>query len=208
MKKLSFKLTKWRSLFIAYTAILIAISVALKFCSILLGSFSISFTYIPCFIAGMFLGPVSGGLVGLLGDIIGVLAKGATPSPFISISCALIGIIPGLIFMIKKWHPFIKLAISLVLVLFICTMGLSAYGTWLLVAAGANGKSFAAYWLIDRLPKQPAILAINAVIIYLLYYPLKKLIFDRMGNKVATNADIAKSEITEVATTTNDNIEM
>ena len=100
MKKLSFKLTKRRSLFIAYTAILIAISVALKFCSILLGSFSISFTYIPCFIAGMFLGPVSGGLVGLLGDIIGVLAKGATPSPFISISCALIGIIPGLIFLL------------------------------------------------------------------------------------------------------------
>ncbi len=29
-----------------------------------------------------------------------------------------------------------------------------------------------------------------------------------MGNKVATNADIEKSEIAEVATTTNDNVEM
>ena len=57
-------------------------------------------------------------------------------------------------------------------------------------------------------PVKNLILVLNQHYIYLLYYPLKKLIFDRMGNKVATNADIAKSEIAEVATTTNDNIEM
>ena len=205
MKKFSFKLTKRRSLFIAYTAILIALNVALKFCSVLLGSFSISFSYIPCFIAGMFLGPISGGMVGLLGDLIGTLAKGFSPSPFVTISCMLIGVIPGLVFMIKKLHPYIKLTISLVLVLFICTLGLSSYGTWLLTSAGANEKSFATYWLLDRLPKQPVVMAINAAILYIIYYPLKKLIFDRMGNKIATTDDVEQLEKAEViANTTTD----
>lgn len=193
MKKFSLK-AKRRSLFIAYTAVLIAINVALKFFSIRIGSFSISFTYIPCFIAGMFLGPISGGMVGLLGDLIGTAAKGFAPSPFISISCMLIGVIPGLFFMIKKFHPFIKLTISAILVLFICTLGLSSYGTWLLVSAGANGKSFLAFWLIDRLPIQPAIVAINTSLLFILYYPIKKLIFDRINNKIATNSDIEQQE--------------
>ena len=193
MKKLSLK-AKRRSLFIAYTAVLIALNIALKFCSINLGTFSISFAYIPCILAGVFMGPLSGGMVGLLGDILGTLAKGLAPSPLIPISFMLMGVIPGLIFMIKKLHPYIKLTISLVLVLCICTMGISSYATWLLTSAGASGKSFLAYWLIDRLPKQPAIFAINSAIIFALYYPIKKLIFDRMDNKLATDSDIEKQE--------------
>lgn len=189
MKKVRSNKFKRRSLFIAYTAILIALNVTLKFLSIQIGSFSISFTYIPCFIAGMFLGPISGGMVGMLGDLIGTFAKSLAPSPLITLSCTLIGVIPGLIFMIKKVNPYIKLGISAILVLFACTLGLSSYGTWLVMSSGGSSKSFAAFWLIDRLPKQPIIMLINTVILYILYYPLKRFIFDKMGNKTTAETE-------------------
>lgn len=189
-----FNSNKRVTLLIAYTAVLIALDTVLNFAAIDIGTLSIAFTYIPCFIAGMFLGPFSGGMVGLCGDLFGALIKGYTPSPIIAVSCMLIGVIPGLIFMIKKIHPYIKLTISLVLVLFICTLGLSSYGNWLLIAAGGSSKSFLAYWLVSRLPKQPIVVVANAIILYIIYYPVKKLIFDKMGNKTTTASDILESD--------------
>jgi len=91
--------------------------------------------------------------------------------------------------MIKKIHPFIKLAISIVLSLFICTMGLSTLGTWLIASAGGSSKTFAAFWL-TRLTSQPIVVAINAVLLFILYYPLKKFVFDKMDSKTTTNKDI------------------
>ena len=189
MTKYNFKLNKRRSLIIAYTAILIALDMVLNTVALDIGYLSIAFTYIPCFVAGMFLGPISGGIVGLCGDLLGAVTKGYSPSPVILISCMLIGVIPGLIFMIKKIHPFIKLAISLVLSLFICTMGLSTLGTWLIASAGGSSKTFAAFWL-TRLTSQPIVVAINAVLLFILYYPLKKFVFDKMGSKTTTDKDI------------------
>lgn len=193
MTKYNLKLNKRRSLIIAYTAILIALDMVLNTIALDIGYLTVSFTYIPCFIAGIFLGPISGGLVGLFGDLLGAVAKGYSPSPIISISCMLIGVIPGLIFMIKKIHPFIKLSISLVLSLFLCTLGLSTFGTWLIASAGGSSKTFAAFW-ITRLTSQPIVVAINAVLLFILYYPLKKFIFDKMGSKTTTNKDIEEIE--------------
>ena len=168
MTKYNFKLNKRRSLIIAYTAILIALDMVLNTVALDIGYLSIAFTYIPCFVAGMFLGPISGGIVGLCGDLLGAITKGYSPSPVILISCMLI---------------------SIVLSLFICTMGLSTLGTWLIASAGGSSKTFAAFWL-TRLTSQPIVVAINAVLLFILYYPLKKFVFDKMDSKTTTDKDI------------------
>ena len=54
MTKYNFKLNKRRSLIIAYTAILIALDMVLNTVALDIGYLSIAFTYIPCFVAGMF----------------------------------------------------------------------------------------------------------------------------------------------------------
>ena len=71
---------------IAYLGIMVAISVVTNAFTITIAAFganSISFNYVVCSLAGIFFGPISGGIVGILGDLIGCLiafAVGATVS--------------------------------------------------------------------------------------------------------------------------------
>ncbi|HRF36704.1 MAG TPA: hypothetical protein PLZ09_05345, partial [Clostridia bacterium] len=60
---------------------------------------------------------------------------------------------------------------------------------WLIASAGGSSKTFAAFWL-TRLTSQPIVVAINAVLLFILYYPLKKFVFDKMDSKTTTDKDI------------------
>lgn len=66
---------------------------------------------------------------------------------------------------------------------------MSTLGTWLIASAGGSSKTFAAFWL-TRLTSQPIVVAINAVLLFILYYPLKKFVFDKMDSKTTTDKDI------------------
>lgn len=181
------------TLFITYTAILIALAIICNTFDIPIGggSLKLTFSYIPCFIAGIFLGPIAGFLVGFLGDILGFLinSQGMAWIPLLTISSAFVGFIPGLVFKIPKLNVYVKLALSFIFVFLFCTCFLTTLGLYLFFAIGK--KTFWVYF-IGRIGPQLGFFAINCVIISILYYPLKKYVFAKLGGKIATDEDITK----------------
>ena len=93
---------------ITLMAMLTAISIILtRFLSIdiLNKTTRIGFGSTPIIFSGVFLGPVAGGIVGALSDLLGMFIAPSGPyHPGLTVSSALTGIIPGLIayFMPKK----------------------------------------------------------------------------------------------------------
>ena len=169
---------------LAYLGVMTAIAVITNCFSITVnsGANSISFNYVICSLAGIFFGPVSGGIVGLLGDLIGCLIAPKGPfNPFIMVASALIGVLSGLAFKIPKVNVYFKIIIGYLLIFVVCTLGLNTFGLWFFYAQGK--KSFIVY-LIGRAPFQAINIAINIVITYLLYIPLKKIVFDKWDTRV------------------------
>ncbi len=185
------------TLFITYTAILIAIAIICNTFDIPIGNgaLKLTFSYIPCFIAGIFLGPIAGFLVGFLGDLLGFLinSQGMAWIPLLTISSAFIGFLPGLVFKIPKLKVYFKLALSFLAVFLVCTCFLTTLGLYLFFAIGK--KTFWVYF-IGRIGPQLGFFLINCCIISILYYPLKKYVFSRMGNKIATTEDVESSKAT------------
>ncbi len=173
MKKSLISQTKY----IAYVAVLVALNALLNAFSLPLfgGIVEVSFTYIPCFIAGIFLGPIAGFIVGSMGDLLGMIINphGAW-IPLITLSCGMIGLITGLIFKFSKLHPMANLIISIVIVFVVATLGINTYALYVVYAQGS--KTFWVY-LIGRLPTQSLVYVVNGIILYALYYPLKKTVF-------------------------------
>lgn len=162
---------------LVYTALLVAANIALNSfdVSVPLAGTKLTFSYIPCFIAGIFLGPLAGFLTGAIGDVLGFLihSQGLVWMPLITVSSALIGLIPGLVFKFIKLHPVWNIVISLALVFVICTVFLNTYALFQIYS---RGRTFWVY-LGVRMTTQPIVFAINAAAILLLYMPLKKYIF-------------------------------
>lgn len=85
-------------------AMLIALTVILGFMVIFLGpSLKISFSFVPITAGSMLFGPVVGGAIGALSDIVGWFIKPVGPyMPFLTISGALTGLIYGVFLFNKK----------------------------------------------------------------------------------------------------------
>lgn len=183
---------------IAYLGVMTAIAVITNCFSITVnsGANSISFNYVICALAGIFFGPVSGGVVGLLGDLIGCLIAPKGPfNPFIMIASALIGVLSGLAFKIPKLNVYLKIILAYIFIFIVCTLGLNTFGLWFYYAQGK--KTFLVY-LIGRAPFQAINIVINIVITYVLYIPLKKFVFDKWDttNKRAVK-QASESEVEE-----------
>ncbi len=186
---------------IAYLGVMTAIAVITNCFTVTVnsGANSISFNYVVCSLAGIFFGPISGGIVGLLGDLIGCLIAPKGPfNPFIMVASGLIGVLSGLAFKIPKLNVYIKIILAYVFIFIVCTLGLNTFGLWFFYAKGK--KSFLIY-LVGRAPFQAINIAINIVITYVLYVPLKKFVFDKWdiaGKKaVKSITEEPKTEETE-----------
>ncbi len=160
-----------------YTAVLIALSTIANYYTIYLLNrvLAVSFTYLPCFVAGVFLGPVYGLAVGLIGDFLGLVLGGLIGlfNPFILLASGLLGLIPGLVFRYLKCNDYAKIIISFLICLVVCTSGLNTFGIWIY---GSRSKTFWAF-LISRLPWQALMVGVNAGITYAVYNPLKRYVF-------------------------------
>lgn len=95
---------KFKTSNIAYYGLLIALNVVLtRIASIRIGSggveiIRIGFGGYPIIFAGIMFGPLAGGIVGALGDIIGMIISPMGPyMPHFTLTAALTGIIPGYI---------------------------------------------------------------------------------------------------------------
>lgn len=158
---------------IAYTAVLTALATVFNIITFFPVRYcSLSFTSIPCFIAGVVLGPISGFAVGFLGDLIGhfILPQGAY-MPLIGISSGLFGVIPGLIFLFFNGKDYLKIIVSFFLCLIVCTVFLNTYNLWLVYSKGT--KTFWTYLKL-RLPFQILVSAINCFLTCIIYKELAK----------------------------------
>ena len=164
---------------LAYTALFAALAIAANGFSVFLpvmgvgSSASLSFNYIVCVFAGIFLGPVAGGIVGGVGDLLGWVIQPAGPfNVFITIGSVMLGVIPGLVFK-TKLNPFVSVLISYALIFIVCTAGLNSFGIWLFYV---RGKSFFVF-LAGRLALQSVVLVVNAALTAAMYYPFAKYVF-------------------------------
>ena len=151
--------------FITYVSVFTALAVIANIFVIPLGGGSnfISLVYIPCFFAGIYLGPLSGLAVGAIADVLGcIIAPKGAWLPLITVASGLLGLIPGLVFKyFKIKNDTVKLLLSIYFCLLICTCGLNTLATYL---AYSKGKTFAAY-LAVRVPTQLLVASVNFIII-------------------------------------------
>ena len=153
--------------YLTYVATFVALTTLANCLSLPVSGIQITFTYVPCFLAGIFLGPVAGFVAGAVGDVLGMLIMGFGPwLPLVTLSSGLLGFIPGIIYkFVKIKNNEIKLLVSILACLVICTAGLNTLGTFLVYGVGK--KTYLAY-LGARLPVQCIMAAVNFVIIGIL----------------------------------------
>ncbi|MCM1289403.1 MAG: ECF transporter S component [Corallococcus sp.] len=174
-----------------FTAVLCALSVVTNAISVQIsGSNYLSFTYVPCFIAAIYLGIIPATAVGFLGDLIaGLLFPKGAYNVLIGISSTLIGTIPAVLYKINPKRRFIDLIASLLLCSIICTAGLNTYALWLTYGA-KNGKTFWVY-LGGRLPFQLLNTVVNGLIIGVLQQTKA---LDRLFAKLQLKPNKAENE--------------
>lgn len=131
--------------------------------------FVLSFVLTLSFVAGWYLGPVKGFIVGILGDIVGCILHPLGPfNILVSLASGMIGLIFG--FNHSKTN-ILKILATFLLVTLICTCGLNTLGLWLMYAA--TKKTFFAY-LIVRLPWQLLNSTINCILSICIYKIFKR----------------------------------
>ena len=170
---------------IAYIALLTAVNTILNTFdfSVAGGSFKISLTYIATFLAGFYFGPCVGFLVGVLGDVLGCLIWPKGPwLPLMTLGSGLMGLIPGLVRMIKG-DDRLLLVISYLIVCVVCTLGLNTYTLW----KTYSSIPFLEYLIIKRIPTQLPVLFINMILNLIALPYFNRLILPRLKDlKVAS----------------------
>lgn len=184
---------------IAYIAIFTAMSIALKTFSFnVTVSNKISLMTSMNILAGIFTGPIGGFIVGALSDGIGFLINptGGAWMPLITLVSGLSGLIPGLVFKIKKLHSIVKIVLSIVLVYFICTVLLNSLIIYYFFIP--NRKTFFVWWL-TRIPLQSGVYLVNSILVIVLYKVLEPRINFNFKEKKTeiTSENIPKTEINE-----------
>lgn len=137
----------WNARRIAILGILVAVHIILsRFASINTWNLKIGFSFVPVFIAASLMGPLAGALVGGLGDFLGAILFPIGPYfPGITLSCALAGLLYGLLLYPRQTLPRILGATLL------SQFGISLFLTTLWISM-LNG---AAYWplFLTRIPQ-------------------------------------------------------
>lgn len=89
---------QWNVSTLVYMALLVAMNLVLTRVFVIeLGAYRISVGSVTTIMAGLWLGPVAGGLCGFSADIIGCFMKGYAINPFITVAAILWGVIPALV---------------------------------------------------------------------------------------------------------------
>lgn len=168
---------------IAYTALFTAIGVLFNVYTINpTRNLAISFISIPALLAGIMLGPISGFAVGILADLLGCII--APHGPFmimLSISAGLFGFIPGVIFLVFRLHPHLKIAISYIITLVLCTCFLNTFDLWITYN---KGKTSFWLYLVPRLPWQLINSVINWILATFLFIALQRAKIIKIPKKV------------------------
>lgn len=150
--------------------------------------YAITFTAIPCFLAGYLLGAKCGFIVGFAGDLIGcVIAPSGAYLPLIGLSSGLLGFIPGIIFEYARGNDSVLTVISFSVCYVVCSAFLNTFANWLFIATDLNSTTtFWAYFVV-RFWFQAIVMAVNCAISVALVVFLKKRLPD---DKFRLNCDL------------------
>ncbi len=89
--------TTWDTRTLVFLGLLVAMHIVLvRLVVIELGSYRITIGSVCTILAGLWFGPLAGGVSGLVSDVLGCILKGYAINPLISVAAVLWGVIPAL----------------------------------------------------------------------------------------------------------------
>lgn len=125
------------------------------------GSVRVTFENIPVILAGMWLGPLMGGLVGICSDVVSALLSGYGINPIITLGAMSVGLVSGLIFKYMGGvKPIIKIPVLVYSAHCIGSVLIKTFGLYVYGYAGM-------IWV--RIPLYIGIALAESYIIYILY---------------------------------------
>ncbi len=134
---------------------------------------------IPIFIAGVLFGPLAGGIVGFVADLVGCLFSGYGYNPLFCVPPILYGVLPGLLrFLLFKKTDIWRIALAYLPPVVI---GSILYQSWSLAFVYNTKGSFSAsfsYFLTTRSVQFAVTFVIDAVLTWLLF---RSRLFERAG---------------------------
>lgn len=145
---------------IAATGLLVAVHIVLsRFLSFNAWNMKIGFAFVPVFVAAWLYGPVSAMLVGGLGDFLGAILFPIGPYfPGFTLSCALTGLIFGLLLHKKQSIP--RVAAAVAVDQFGVSLCLTTY--WIYLLYGASSYQVLLY---SRLAQSAVLTALELTVI-------------------------------------------
>ena len=133
-----------------------------------LGAYRISVGSVCTILAGLWLGPVAGGVCGFASDIIGCFMKGYAVNPFITVAAILWGVLPALVRPLiankKKTGKTVGICVSIVVTAILSSLVLTTAG--LVIMLGYNFYAI----MPGRLIQFAIMIPIYCVITCLLYF--------------------------------------
>lgn len=159
----------WSVKTLVFMALMVALHLVLTRVFVIeLGAYRISVGSVSTILAGLWLGPIAGGVCGLTADIIGCFMKGYAINPFITVAAIAWGVIPALIkpfFANKtKTGKTVGLVISIVITAVLSSLVLTTAGLVILM-----GYNFYAI-MPGRLIQFAIMIPIYCVLTCLLYF--------------------------------------
>ena len=140
-----------------------------------LGAYRISVGSVCTILAGLWLGPVAGGVCGFASDIIGCFMKGYAVNPFITVAAILWGVLPAVVRPLiankKKTGKTVGICVSIVVTAILSSLVLTTAG--LVIMLGYNFYAI----MPGRLIQFAIMIPIYCVLTCLLYFsPLTAMI--------------------------------
>ena len=152
-----------------FMALLVAMHLVLTRVLVIdLGAYRISVGSVCTILAGLWLGPVAGGLCGFASDIIGCFMKGYAVNPFITVAAILWGVLPALVRPLiankKKTGKTVGICVSIVVTAILSSLVLTTAG--LVIMLGYNFYAI----MPGRLIQFAIMIPIYCVLTCLLYF--------------------------------------
>lgn len=172
----------WDTVTLVFIGLLVGMHIVLtRIVSIDLGFCRISVSSVCTILAGLWFGPIGGGLCGLLADLLGCMIKGYAVNPFITVAAILWGVIPAIVARGvngTKTKKIIFLCVSIVITGILSSLVFNTAGLVLML-----GYNFYAI-MPGRLIQWAAMTPIYCVLTGMLYFsPLTRMIVNAGNHK-------------------------
>ena len=159
----------WNVKTLVFMALLVAMHLVLTRVLVIdLGAYRISVGSVCTILAGLWLGPVAGGVCGFASDIIGCFMKGYAVNPFITVAASLWGVLPALVRPLiankKKTGKTVGICVSIVVTAILSSLVLTTAG--LVIMLGYNFYAI----MPGRLIQFAIMIPIYCVLTCLLYF--------------------------------------